>query len=82
MTMLEKYHIEVAGKEAVVVGRSNIVGRPMAALLNNADATVTLTHRFTQNLSDFTRRADILVVATGVTHLIKKNGRKAWCYCY
>jgi methylenetetrahydrofolate dehydrogenase (NADP+)/methenyltetrahydrofolate cyclohydrolase len=65
MTLLEKYHIGVSGQHAVVVGRSIDVGRPMAALLSNADATVTLCHRRTRNLPDETRRADILVSAVG-----------------
>ncbi len=65
MTLLEKNHIGVAGQHAVVVGRSIDVGRPMAALFSNADATVTLCHSRTRNLSDETRRADILVSAVG-----------------
>jgi methylenetetrahydrofolate dehydrogenase (NADP+)/methenyltetrahydrofolate cyclohydrolase len=65
MTLLEKYHIGVSGQHAVVVGRSIEVGRPMAALLSNADATVTLCHSRTRNLPDETRRADILVSAVG-----------------
>jgi methylenetetrahydrofolate dehydrogenase (NADP+)/methenyltetrahydrofolate cyclohydrolase len=65
MTLLEKYHIGVSGQHAVVVGRSIEVGRPMAALLSNADATVTLCHSRTRNLPDQTRRADILVSAVG-----------------
>jgi len=76
MTMLKHYEIPMEGKNAVVVGRSNIVGRPMMALLNNANATVTLTHRFTSNLSQYTQNADILVVATGVRHLIKADAVK------
>jgi len=65
MTLLEKNHIGVAGQHAVVVGRSIDVGRPMAALLTTADATVTLCHSRTQNLPHETRRADILVSAVG-----------------
>jgi methylenetetrahydrofolate dehydrogenase (NADP+)/methenyltetrahydrofolate cyclohydrolase len=61
MTLLAENRIGVAGKHAVVVGRSIDVGRPMAALLTNADATVTICHSKTRNLPDETRRADILV---------------------
>ena len=71
MTLLEKNHIGVAGQHAVVVGRSIGVGRPMAALFSNADATVTLCHSRTRNLSDETRRADILVSAVGKPNTIR-----------
>ena len=57
--------VEIAGKEAVVVGRSNIVGQPVAKLLLDQNATVTVAHSRTQNLAEVTRRADILVVAIG-----------------
>ncbi len=63
--MLEHENIEIDGKEVVVVGRSAIVGRPMALALLNRNATVTITHSHTKNLSDVTSRADILVVAIG-----------------
>jgi methylenetetrahydrofolate dehydrogenase (NADP+)/methenyltetrahydrofolate cyclohydrolase len=65
MTLLEKNHIGLFGQHAVVVGRSIEVGRPMAALLTAADATVTLCHSRTKNLPHETRRADILVSAVG-----------------
>jgi methylenetetrahydrofolate dehydrogenase (NADP+)/methenyltetrahydrofolate cyclohydrolase len=65
MTLLQKNHIGLVGQHAVVVGRSIDVGRPMAALLTSADATVTLCHSRTQNLPHETRRADILVSAVG-----------------
>lgn len=65
MTMLKEYNIPIEGKHAVVVGRSNIVGRPMAELLLNANATVTICHSKTQNLADIVKTADILVVAIG-----------------
>lgn len=70
MTMLKAYHVPTAGKNAVIVGRSNIVGRPMAALLLNASATVTVVHSQTKDMKAYTREADILVVATGIPHLI------------
>ena len=65
MTMLDNYGIEVAGKECVVVGRSNIVGKPMAMLLLQADGTVTICHSKTKNLKEICKRADILVCAIG-----------------
>ena len=65
MKMLEKYGIETSGKRAVVLGRSNIVGKPMAMLLVNADATVTVCHSRTRDLAKITAEADILVVAIG-----------------
>lgn len=68
--LLDAYGIEIQGKEAVVVGRSNIVGKPMAMLLLNRHATVTIAHSRTTNLKDVTRRADILVVAIGKKQFI------------
>lgn len=65
MMMLKEYNIPIEGKHAVVVGRSNIVGRPMAELLLNANATVTICHSKTQNLTEIVKSADILVVAIG-----------------
>lgn len=65
MMMLEKYGIEVEGKEAVVVGRSNIVGKPVSVMLLNRGATVTTCHSKTKDLAFHTRRADLLVVAVG-----------------
>ena len=78
MTLLKEYGIETCGKNAVVIGRSNIVGRPMAQLLLNADSTVTVCHSKTKNLSNITKTADILVVAVGkpnfVTSEMVKDG--------
>ncbi len=65
MELLSRYRIETRGKHAVVIGRSNIVGRPMALLLLNADATVTVCHSQTKNLREECARADILVSAVG-----------------
>lgn len=65
MTLLERTGIDVAGRECVVIGRSNIVGKPMAMLLLAADGTVTVCHSKTNNLAEVCRRADILVVAIG-----------------
>lgn len=63
--LLEEYKIEISGKNAVVVGRSNIVGKPMALMLLNKNATVTICHSKTKNLKEITKTADILVVAIG-----------------
>jgi methylenetetrahydrofolate dehydrogenase (NADP+)/methenyltetrahydrofolate cyclohydrolase len=68
--LLVKNHVEIAGKRAVVVGRSNIVGKPVAMLLLDRDATVTIAHSKTKNLAEVTREADILVVAVGRANLI------------
>ncbi len=65
MKLLEREHIEVAGKHAVVLGRSAIVGKPMAMLLLNADATVTVCHSKSHNIAGICSEADILVAATG-----------------
>ena len=65
MEMLKCYNIDVTGKECVVVGRSNIVGKPMSLLLLNANGTVTTAHSKTANLVDVCKRADILVAAVG-----------------
>lgn len=73
MTMLKEYGIEIAGKHAVVVGRSAILGKPMAAMLLQANATVTICHSRTQNLADFVKQADIIVGAVGKAELIKKE---------
>ena len=65
MEMLHSYNIPVEGKECVVIGRSNIVGKPMAMLLLHENGTVTITHSRTKNLKEVTKRADILVAAIG-----------------
>jgi 5,10-methylene-tetrahydrofolate dehydrogenase/methenyl tetrahydrofolate cyclohydrolase len=69
--LLVRSGIEIAGKDAVVVGRSNIVGVPVAALLQNADATVTVCHSRTKDLPDKVRRADIIVAAIGRPEYVK-----------
>ena len=65
MDMLHAYDIDVDGKNCVIIGRSNIVGKPMAMLMLHENATVTICHSHTKNLADITRAADILVVAIG-----------------
>ena len=71
LTLLRAADVQVEGKRAVVVGRSIIVGRPMAMMLTRANATVTLCHRHTRDLDEIVSEADILVVATGVAELVK-----------
>jgi methylenetetrahydrofolate dehydrogenase (NADP+)/methenyltetrahydrofolate cyclohydrolase len=73
MKMFEEYNIDLEGKDICVVGASNIVGKPMAALLLNANATVTVTHIFTKDLKSHTSKADIIVVGVGVPGLIKED---------
>lgn len=73
MEMLKYYNIPIAGKECVVIGRSNIVGKPMAMLLLQQNGTVTICHSKTQNLAEVTRRADILVAAVGIPHFVKAD---------
>lgn len=78
MAMLREYGIATDGRHCVIVGRSNIVGRPMGLMMLNADATVTYCHRHTKNLAQLTAQADILIVAAGCRGLIRgdmvKNG--------
>ncbi len=73
MKMLKRENIEIKGKNAVVIGRSNIVGKPMAMLLLNADATVTVCHSKTRNLKEITANADILVAAIGKAKFVKAD---------
>ena len=73
MELIKSTGIEIEGKHAVVVGRSNIVGKPMALLLLNENATVTVAHSRTKNLAEITSAADILVVAVGKKEFIRGN---------
>ena len=73
MRILEHYKIEISGKNAVVVGRSPILGKPMAMMLLNKNATVTICHSRTTNLQEHIKNADILVGAVGVPCLIQKD---------
>ncbi|SEL16285.1 methylenetetrahydrofolate dehydrogenase (NADP+) / methenyltetrahydrofolate cyclohydrolase [Carnobacterium iners] len=73
MKLLEYHQIDIAGKTAVVIGRSNIVGKPMAQLLLMNDATVTMSHSKTNHLAEIAKTADILVVAIGRGHFITKE---------
>ena len=73
MEILKEYDIEVAGLNAVVIGRSNIVGKPMANLLLNASATVTVTHSKTKNLKEICKNADLIVAAIGKPFFLKAD---------
>jgi methylenetetrahydrofolate dehydrogenase (NADP+)/methenyltetrahydrofolate cyclohydrolase len=73
MELISRTGIELAGKEAVVVGRSNIVGKPTALLLLAQHATVTICHSRTKDLPAVTRRADVLIAAVGKPQMIKAN---------
>ena len=73
MEILKEYGIDVAGLNAVVIGRSNIVGKPMANLLLNASATVTMTHSKTKNLKEICKNADLIVAAIGKPFFLKAD---------
>ena len=74
--LLERYHIEISGKNAVVLGRSNIVGLPVALMLLNKNATVTVCHSRTKDVIEKVRSADILIVACGKTEFVKADWLK------
>ncbi len=71
--VLEEYNVSVKGKNVVIIGHSNVVGKPMAAMFLNRNATVSVCHVFTDNLKKYTLVADILVVAAGVKDLVKAD---------
>lgn len=73
MRLLKEYEIEISGKNAVVIGRSPILGKPMAMMLLNENATVTICHSRTQNLADHIKQADIVVGAVGIPKFIKSE---------
>ena len=73
LTLLRRFGIGIAGREAVVIGRSPILGKPVAMLLLNADATVTICHSKTENLPEIVRRADIVVAAVGRARFIQAD---------
>ncbi|UIO44724.1 bifunctional methylenetetrahydrofolate dehydrogenase/methenyltetrahydrofolate cyclohydrolase FolD [Brevibacillus brevis] len=75
--LIKRTGTQMAGKHAVVIGRSNIVGKPVSLLLQQENATVTMCHSRTQNLEEYTQKADILVVATGRAHMIGKEHVKS-----
>ena len=71
IALLDRYDIEISGKHAVIIGRSNIVGKPVSMLLLHRNATITICHSRTQNLEEVTRSADILVAAVGRANFVK-----------
>lgn len=77
METLKFYNIALEGKHVVVIGRSNVVGKPVANLLLNKNATVTICHSRTQNLAALTRQADIIVAAVGIAEFVKPDMVKA-----
>ena len=70
MRLLEEYHVEIAGANVVIVGRSNIVGKPLAQCMLNKDATVTICHSKTKDLKELTKKADIIVMAIGKANFL------------
>ncbi len=76
LKLLKEYNIEIQGKHAVVVGRSNIVGKPLAIMLLNEHATVTICHSKTKNLPEITKQADILISAVGKKVIFKDMVKK------
>lgn len=76
LRMLKSVYPDLSGKHAVIIGRSNIVGRPLAALLLNNNCTVTVVHSKSENIEELTRRADIVVAACGKARLVKKEWLK------
>lgn len=71
--LLKRYNVDIKGKNALVIGRSNIVGKPISMMLLNEDATVTTAHSKTENLEYLTKNADIIIVAIGVANFLKPN---------
>lgn len=79
LSLLEEYNIEIPGKHVVIVGRSNIVGKPMAQMMLNKNATVTICHSHTKNLAEITKTADILISAVGKHKIISREMIKPDC---
>jgi len=79
--MFESYNIDLDGKNAVVIGRSNIVGKPMALSLLNRNATVTICHSKTKDLKEVTKNADILIAAIGKKYFVTADMVKERCSC-
>ena len=73
MELLKAYDVKIEGKHVVIVGRSTLIGKPLISLFLNNNATITICHSKTKNLSEYTKQADILVVAVGKKHLINRN---------
>lgn len=81
ITMLKSKNIQIEGKHAVVIGRSNLVGKPIAQLLLKENASVSITHRYTENLPAITKQADILVSAVGKAKFVTKDMVKKGAVC-
>ncbi len=81
ITMLKSKNIQIQGKHAVVIGRSNLVGKPIAQLLLKENASVSITHRYTEDLKSITRQADILVSAVGKAKFVTKDMVKKGAVC-
>lgn len=79
LMLLDEYKIDLEGKHVVVVGRSNIVGKPFAQMALNRNATVTICHSYTKNLADIIKTADVLVSAVGKHKIIRKEMIKSGC---
>ncbi|MBR3523418.1 MAG: bifunctional methylenetetrahydrofolate dehydrogenase/methenyltetrahydrofolate cyclohydrolase FolD [Bacilli bacterium] len=79
MTLLKKYEVELEGKNVVIIGRSKLVGRPLLSLMLNENATVTICHSKTADLAEYTKNADIIVVAAGVPKLLTGDMVKKGC---
>jgi len=79
---LERLGVDLEGKEAVIVGHSNVVGKPLAAMMLNRNATVQVCHVFTKDLAAHTRKAEVLVVAAGVPGLIKRDMVRPGAYVF
>jgi len=73
ITLLEHYTIEIQGKNVVIINRSNLVGKPLIFMLLKRNATVTICHSYTENLDEYTKKADILIVAIGKSKFITKE---------
>ena len=78
--LLDYYGIETAGKNAVIIGRSRVIGKPVSMLLLTKDATITICHRKTENLEEICKRADILVVAAGCKNIVTADMVSDKCY--
>ena len=80
VSLLKYYNVDITGKHCVIIGRSNIVGKPMSHLMLNLNATVTVCHSKTKNIEEFTRNADILIVAIGKAGFVTKDMVKENAY--
>lgn len=79
MKLIEKYDIDLAGRHTVVIGRSNLLGKPVAQMILNKNSTVTICHSYTKNLKEITKTADIIVAAVGKPYFVTKDMVKDGC---